>query len=236
MSCQTLAGLNRLQACGVRQITMRKPLRKFAFFVFAPIAMCWFIASPFLTLWELRQAAKNGDVALLERKVDWISVRGTLRQSSDEAQRVITELAEVGGAPKPGFWQRVAAATLPLLSGTVIDRYVTPQGVPQLYAWHRIWQEKVRPTVAPTLGLAKPTMALADTWAAGTGLDKALTVLRRLDKAEFTSPMRVEIELRARYAPQRRYKAVLQLRSFEWKLTEFYVLSVPTPPSAARVS
>jgi hypothetical protein len=216
----------------MREKHQRRPLRKLALFVVAPLAVCWFIASPFLTVWELRQAARTGDVAYLERKVDWIGVRGALRRSSDEAQRMITELAEIGGVPKPSFWQRVAAATLPLLSSTLIDRYVTPQGAPQLYAWHQTWVKSVR----PTLGLEEPPTALAGTWAEGTGLDKTLTVLRRLDRAEFTSPMRVEIELRSRYAPQRSYRAVLELRSFEWKLTEFYVLSTPTPPKLADKS
>ena len=215
---------------------MRKTLRKFFYLVVVPVAVCWFIASPFITVWELRHALKTGDVALLERRVDWPAVRSTLRQSSDEAQKMITELADAGGAPKPGFWQRVAAATLPLLAGTVIDRYVTPEGAPQLYSWHQIWREKVRPTIAPTLGLAEPRMALAGTWAEGTGLDKALTVMRRLDRAAFTSPVRVEIEMRSRYTPERSYRAVLQLRSFEWKLTELYVLHAPNAPSSAAAT
>lgn len=184
-----------------------------------------YAGSPLLAAWEVRQALKTGDKVTLEQRVDWPSVRTSLRQSITEAQQVINELTEVAGVPKPGFWQRVVAATVPMLSSTVIDSYVTAEGAPQLYAWRQTWREKVRPAI----GLSEPPMALAGTLFEGTAADKALTMLRRVDRAAFTGPTRLELEVRDRYAEHRRYRAVIELRGMTWKLTEVHVLSVPAP-------
>jgi hypothetical protein len=194
----------------------------------------WFIASPFLASWELRQAIRTGDTATLEKRVEWPSVRASLRQSFDEVQKAITELSDAAGVPKPSLWQRIVSATVPMLSGTVIDRYVTPAGLPQLYAWRETW----RNTVRPTIGLTEPPMALAGTTWEGTALDKVVTVLRRVDRAAFVSPTRVELELRDRYVNERSYRAVWQLKGWTWKLTELYVRRVPkpTPPAANATS
>jgi hypothetical protein len=117
-----------------------------------------------------------------------------------------------------------------MLSGTAIDWYVTPEGAPQLYAWRQTWRQTVRPSI----GLAEPPMALAGTSFEGTALDKVVTVLRRVDRAAFTSPVRVELEMRDRYVDDRSYRVVLQLRGLTWKVTEVYVLRSrkPTPASA----
>lgn len=192
----------------------------------------WFVASPFLTAWELRQAIRTGDKATLEHRVEWTSVRASLRQSLDETQRIITELSEAGGAPKPSLWRRVVAATVPMFSGTVIDWYVTPEGVPQLYAWRQTWRQTVRPAI----GLSEPPMALAGTAFENTALDKVVSVLRRVDRAVFVSPVRVELELRDRYVDSRSYRAVLQLRGLTWKLTEVYVRRVEKPVPANATS
>ncbi len=191
-----------------------------------------YVCSPLLAAWEVRQALKTADKATLEQRVDWPSVRTSLRQSFAETQQVISELTDAAGVPKPGFWQRVVAATVPMLSSTVIDTYVTPEGAPQLYAWRQTWREKVRPTIGPAVGLSEPPMALAGTAFEGMAIDKVLSMLRRVDRAAFTGPTRLELEIRDRYSESRRYRAVIELRGTTWKLTEVHVLSVPTPKPA----
>jgi hypothetical protein len=191
-----------------------------------------YVCSPLLAAWEVRQALKTADKATLEQRVDWLSVRASLRQSFAETQQVIGELTDAAGVPKPGFWQRVVAATVPMLSSTVIDTYVTPEGAPQLYAWRQTWREKVRPTVGSAIGLSEPRMVLAGTALEGTAVDKTLSLLRRVDRAAFTGPTRLELEVRDRYSENRRWRAVIELRGMTWKLTEVHVLSVPTPKPA----
>lgn len=187
-----------------------------------------YLASPLLAAWEVRHALKTGDQATLEQRVNWPSVRASLHQSLGETQQVINELTEAAGVPKPSLWRRVVAATVPMLSGTVIDSYVTPAGAPQLYAWRQTWREKVRPAI----GLSEPPMALAGTAFEGTAFDKVLSMLRRVDRAAFTGPTRIELEVRDRYVETRRYRAVMELQGLSWKLTEVHVLAVPVPTPA----
>jgi Protein of unknown function (DUF2939) len=191
-----------------------------------------YAGSPLLAAWEVRQALKTGDKVTLEQRVDWPSVRTSLHQSLGEAQQVINELTEAAGVPKPSLWRRVVAATVPMLTGTVIDSYVTPEGAPQLYAWRQTWREKVRPTIGPAIGLSEPRMVLAGTAFEGTAVDKTLSLLRRVDRAAFTGPTRLELEVRDRYAENRRWRAVMELRGMTWKLTEVHVLAVPAPKPA----
>lgn len=185
-----------------------------------------YVASPLLAAWEVRHALRTGDKATLEQRVDWPSVRASLHQSLGETQQVINELTEAAGLPKPSLWRRVVAATVPMLSGTVIDSYVTAEGAPQLYAWRQTWREKVRPAI----GLGEPAMALAGTALEGTAVDKVLTLLRRVDRAVFTGPTRIELEIRDRYVETRQYRAVMELQGLTWKLTEVHVRSVPKLP------
>lgn len=191
----------------------------------AAIGTVIYLGSPLLAAWEVRQAIRSADKATLERRVDWTSVRATLNRSLGPAQEVIAEISEAAGAPKPGLWSRIVKATVPMLSGTAIDYYVTPEGVPQLYAWRETWRQKVR----PTLGLAEPRMALAGTPLENTSLDKVLSLLKRVDRAAFTGPTRLELEVRDRYVEHRRYRAVMALKGMTWMLTEVEVLSVEPP-------
>lgn len=207
-------------------------MRKLAIAIALLAGAVVYVASPLLAAWEVREALKAGNTATLEKRVDWPSVRASLRQSFGETQQVITELTDAAGVPKPGFWQRVVAATVPMLSGTVIDNYVTPQAAPQLYAWRQTWRETVRPSI----GLAEPKMVLAGTLLEGTAVDKVLTLLKRVDRAIYTGPTRIELEIRDRYVETRQYRAVMELQGLTWKLTEVHVLSVPTQPKPAQVS
>ena len=184
-----------------------------------------YLGSPMLAAWEVRQAIRSADKATLERRVDWTSVRATLNRSLGPAQEVISEISEAGGAPKPGLWRRFVSATVPMLSGTAIDYYVTPEGVPQLYAWRETWRQKIRPAI----GLAEPRMALAGTPLENTSLDKILSLLKRVDRAAFTGPTRLELEVRDRYAEHRSYRAVMELKGMTWMLTEVEVLSGAPP-------
>ena len=191
----------------------------------AAIGAVTYLGSPMLAAWEVRQAIRSADKATLERRVDWTSVRATLNHSLGPAQELISEISEAGGAPKPGLWSRIIKATVPMLSGTAIDYYVTPEGVPQLYTWRETWRQKVRPAV----GLSEPRMALAGTPLENTSLDKILSLLRRVDRAAFTGPTRLELEVRDRYAEHRSYRAVMELKGMTWMLTEVHVLAVEQP-------
>ena len=67
-------------------------------------------------------------------------------------------------APQPSLWQRIKSTVTPTVANTVIDRYVTPENLPVLLGYRRIW----RGTVQPALGYPEPPTVLADTMFAGT--------------------------------------------------------------------
>lgn len=178
-----------------------------------------YAVTPFLTLWQIREALRTGDVSTLERKVDWPAVRQSLKQSNGEVRRTIADYSAAGTELKPGLWQRVKDAAAPMFTAPLIDRYVTADGAPRLYAWRQTWRQSVRPTI----GLSEPPSLLAGTPLADTGLDRALSVARRVRRAAFASPTRIEIELRDRYRDDRRWKSVLQLEGWNWRLTEVHI-------------
>ena len=189
-----------------------------------------YAVTPFIAVWQVREAIRAGDVPTLERKVDWVSVRRAIKQSSGETRAAMVEFSEAAGVAKPGLWQRLKSAAAPFLADPLIDRYMTAEGAPQIYAWRQTWRQKIR----PNLGLAEPVSTLNGTPLADTGLDRLLTVARRVERAAFVSPTRVEVDVRDRYKAERRWRAVLELQDFGWRLTEVHVLSTPQVPSGQK--
>lgn len=182
------------------------------------------VASAFQAGWSIREAVRTGDTATLERRVDWASVRATLKRSANETRQLVSEMAEASGVPtRIGLWQRIKSAALPFVADPLIDRYVTAEGAPQLWSWRQTWRQRVRPTI----GLSEPTTPLAGTWLGGTDFDRALSVARRLDKATVVSPTRIEVELRDRYVEGRSWRAALELRDLTWMLTEVHLMRTP---------
>lgn len=198
------------------------------------VAAGLYAAMPFVSAWQIREAVRTGDTATLARKVDWPSVRNSLKSSLGEARQALSELADVAGQPRPSLWQRLKVAALPYLTDPLIDRYVSAEGAPRLYEWRQTWRSRVR----PALGRGEPPTLLSDTWIGGTALDRGLSLARRVDRAHFVSPSRLEIELADRYVETRRWFAALERRGVDWQLTEMKVLAVAQPalrPASARL-
>ena len=190
-----------------------------------------YAGAPLVTAWQIREAVRTGDQQTLAAKVDWAAVRQSLKQSASEARLLLGEMSESAGVAKPGLWQRFKAAAAPFLADPLIDRYVTAEGAPQIWAWRQTWRQKVRPVV----GLSEPPTLLSHTWLADTGFDRAISFAGRIERAAFTSPTRMEIEVRDRYAEQRRFRAVMDLRDATWTLTDIQVVR-SAPGNPARVS
>ncbi len=55
-----------------------------AILLLALLAAGVYSATPFLAMWQIREALRSGDITTLERKVDWVSVRRSLKQSNGE--------------------------------------------------------------------------------------------------------------------------------------------------------
>jgi hypothetical protein len=168
---------------------------------------------PVHTALTIREAMAAGDTATLHRKVDWPALRASLKSSI--SPETLARLAQQPDAPKPTLWQRIKAAVAPSMADTVIDRYVTPENLPLLLGYRRIYRSTVQPALGPT---EAPTL-LAGTWLSGGAIDRFASFWSRVRSATFQSPSRFVLEVEDKHRPDRRYVGTLELRGLEWKLT-----------------
>ena len=175
------------------------------------MAVSLYIVSPFWTAWSIREAVKSGDVATLRSKVDWHTVRPSLRASIVEHAQLLPAAVDVGRAIRPTLWQRIKF----LFGETMLDRfmarYITPQGLPQLYQLKHGYRTRVK-------GLEDETLLPL----------RERRFLRRIRRAEFLSLTHVEIEVADRDDPGRHVVGTMSLVGFEWKLTGIRVKAAPT--------
>ena len=91
-----------------------------------------YIAWPLYTVLQIREAMRFGDTATLAAKIEWDSVRATLKASM--SAEALASLETEPGAPKPSIWQRVKASVAPRMASSAIDRYATPDISPSCSA------------------------------------------------------------------------------------------------------
>lgn len=175
-----------------------------------------YVGYPFFTAWSIREAMQDGDSVYLERKIEWESVRFTLRQSLGEAA-----LPPAGNATdqstsdKPGLWQRLKMSVGKRAVDGIVDNYVTPEGLPQLFGVRNAYREMSGEAAAQR---GKPWyQRVGEFWS-------------RLKRAEFKTPAAFEVEMADRNDPSRHYVGLLELRGVEWKLTELRVRMVAAEP------
>lgn len=174
-----------------------------------------YIGYPFATAWTIREAIRGGDAAYLEHKVDWDSVRTTLRGSLTHVAFDMpdpTDESVETPSLKPGLWKRVKAYFGKGALDRFVASYVTPEGLPQLFAYRKMYRQRVHGEVEPEKTLANLPERLSAFWA-------------RVVRAEFKSLSAFEMEVKDKYDPDRHYVGLLELRGYEWKLTELRIRS-----------
>lgn len=186
------------------------------------LAATAYVASPFLAAWSLREAIKSKDIATIERKVAWNSVRASLRASLAGHAQLLPEVNAAGEAIKPTMWQRVKSAFGASMLDRFVETYVTPQGLPQLYSYRKTWRESVK---------GEPAEPDADK----PRLERFKAFIDRVEKAEFQSLTRVEVVVRDRNAADRSYLSRFELQGFEWRLTHLEVLSTAGAMGAKKL-
>lgn len=168
-----------------------------------------YIASPFWAAWRLREAVRTGDVATIEQKVEWESVRASLKSSLARHAELLPEATAAGEQVNPTLWQRVKSAFGASMLDRFIDSYVTPAALPRLYQFRKTWNEQVA---------GDPETQLS--WR-----ERFKRFYARVVRAEFQTPTRVEIEIIDKNVAERRYVSQLELIGLEWKLTSLRVVS-----------
>lgn len=194
-------------------------MKKLLFLAAAALALAvGYVAYPFLTVWTIREAVRTGNSAYIEAKLEWPTVRATLRQSMLEYAVAPTPVAAPGSAPaKVGFWQRIKNGISRRAVDNMVESYVTPEGLPQLFGVRQFYREKISGEQAALDAMPWHQRA-ANFWS-------------RIKRAEFYSPTVFEIEMADRNDPTRHYIGLLRLRGLEWKLTELRLRTVPATPS-----
>lgn len=183
------------------------------------VAVLLYVAWPCYAAFQIRHAMLAGDTALLARKVDWEGVRASLKASLRPED--VAHLSDAD-APRASLWRRARSAVGQRVAQSVIDHYATPEKLPTLLGYGRLWRETLKPALQGRSDL--PRTALSATRLEGTVFDRLITGYRRVQRAAFTSPTRFELEVSDRYRPTRRYGAALELKDWDWKLTELQVL------------
>ena len=173
-----------------------------------------YIASPFVTVWLIREAIRSGDAAYLDQKLEWPTVRETLRASLTEYALGPTAIAAPGKPPpQPGLWQRFKNNLGRRAVDNMVESYVTPEGLPQLFGMRQFYRENISGDAAAQA--ARP-------WH-----ERAAGFWSRIKRAEFHSPSRFEIEIADHNDPSRHYIGLLALRGYEWKLVELRLRAAP---------
>lgn len=179
----------------------------------ALLACAAYVAVPFWTAWSIREAVKSGDSAYLARKIDFASVRETLRPSLAQVAFDMPNPDAAEPAPKAGLWKRFKAYWGQNAIDRFVDSYVTPEGLPKMFQWRTTYREATG-NAGPNGSPLAFRVRFAKFWS-------------RLKRAEFKSLTAFEIELRDQYDASRSHVALLELTASgwlpDWKLTELRV-------------
>jgi hypothetical protein len=176
------------------------------------LALTAYIGAPFVTAWSIREAVRNGDSAYLERTIDWPGVRETLKPA---LSRLALDLPDPVTQPnaKPGLWQRVKAYWGQGAVNRAIDSYITPEGLPQLFAIRKAYRDYT--------GVEDEAKTLAIT-------ERIKRAWARVKRAEFTGLTTFEVDMADKIDENRIYLCKLELTGTGWKLKELRIKYLTT--------
>lgn len=174
-----------------------------------------YVGSPFVTAWSIREAVRNGDSNYLATAIEWPSVRETLKPAIAQIALNLPDSANEL-ADKQGYWTRFKAYWGQGVVDGLVDKYVTPEGLPKLF--------KLRQTYRSYVDSEDDTSKLPI-------LDRVSRAWARVKRAEFTSFTSFEIDMEDKHDASRVYLGKLELRPTGWKLTSLRVKFL-TPANA----
>ncbi len=176
-----------------------------------------YVATPFMTAWTIREAIKAGDSDYLEGKIEWTSVRATLKESLGKF--AFSASGEMNEAPAtPTVWQRIKSYVGQGALDKFVDTTVTPTGMSGLLGIRKTYQTRIA---------GEDTAARPPIWV------RMRKVWSRVTRAEFASLDRFEMDMIDKAAPERTIACVLERRGLWWKMTELRVKSTDQSKLAA---
>jgi len=166
------------------------------------LVMVSYAAWPAWSAWQLRAAIKARDLAGIENRVDWPTLRSNLKQT------IAVYLED--GSPGTGVFSNVKRMLVPLAASQMVEIAVTPRTLALVLAG-----DLAGSTTKPST----PSGGKSDT--AVDAVNDQLS-LRRLRWAFFETPTRFRIEATAQTDPTKRVVSVLALQGGSWKLVDVY--------------
>jgi hypothetical protein len=107
----------------------RRVPRVSAFSVFVPMFALWIYLSPYVAVWNLKEAARTGNIEALSEGVDFQALRESLK--AELSSHLAGETPHKGSEEDAGF-ALLGNAFAGALAGVVIDQIATPQGIVNL--------------------------------------------------------------------------------------------------------
>lgn len=207
-------------------------MRKLLFLAVVTFAFATaYIAAPFVTAWNIREAVKDGDSTYLAGKIDWDRVKETLKVSLASATLDLPEAgaSATGGAvagdstagpsttAKPSLWQRLKTYVGRGAVNHMVETYANAEGLPKLFAYRQTYRGAVGHTDEPKT-IANLPARIQQAWS-------------RVRRASFVSPTRFEMEMADKSDPGRSFAGVLELEGLEWKLVSLHINQQKQPNS-----
>lgn len=191
------------------------------------VAVAAYVASPFVTAWQIREAVKSGDAAYLADKIEWDKVKETLKISlATAALDLPPENPESDAtgqvAGKPSMWQRFKAYWGKGAVNRMVDNYANAEGLPKLFSYRRTYRDAVGEIDEPKTLANLP--------------ERMRTAWSRVRRAEFASPTRFEMEMTDKNDPDRWFAGVLEFTGLEWKLVSLHVHQIKPQSATGGVS
>jgi hypothetical protein len=169
-----------------------------------------YAAWPAWSAWQLRAAVKARDLAAIESRVDWPTLRANLKQT------IAANLEDDSKTPGSGFLTKTFKRTLgPLVANRLIDVAVTPRTLAHVLAG-RLLSSEIRREMSGG-GPATDDPKEAEEIARNDPLSP-----RRLRWAFFESPTRFRIEVADRTEPGKRVVSIFELQGAGWRLVDVY--------------
>lgn len=182
--------------------------------LFLGVMLCTaYVAWPFHTAWSIKEAVKSGNSDYLAQHFEWPPVKAALKESMAEMVLGPSVSPTDGKPQRKGLWESFKAHYGRNVVNTLVDRYATPSGLPTLFSYGRTVRTDILDRDDPDEGQPLPNR-IANAWS-------------RLDRAQFITPTRFEIDLRDKFEPDRVYAGVLELKDWRWKVTELRVRQRP---------
>ncbi len=175
--------------------------------VLSSIALLY-LAAPFWTAWQIHTAIKNNDTATLQAKIDWPSVRTSLRQSIVNHSDLLPTTSATNDFIQPTLWQRIRHVVGNNMLDHFMNRYITAEGLPLLYRGRRQARRLTRANANTHATLEKQTI---------------FTLSRRLTHVQLKTLNKLEFGFSIRELHNRKLVVSLQRYGLEWKLSRLLI-------------